>query len=387
VGLDNLYRRARESYLFLKCREIKYRLTYMKSSKRMAEAIERFKKCDNKKPKSQIKREINLCKKFWGCYPAHYYRGDLYRKDRQLSNRELLNYIPEFFFYGLFLPFYNLNKYVILLEDKIITEQFFRSLAIRQPHTICKLINHHIYTNELIEKSFNTIKQELREAKYKKVFVKPAEGRGGYGIYVFHRCDGTQYVSRDNEVFNEDFLNKIGTKNDYIIQASIEQALEISKIYPHSVNTFRIVTEHKNRDVRILYVELRLGRSGDQIDSCSQNGLCISIDVNTGAMNHYATSEKCEYFKKHPDTNFVFEKAKITNWNKIKEFVIECAKKSSQFTYLGWDIALSKNGPLAIEANPGFALDCQILSGGWREIFQISDPQFYWRNRGKRGSF
>ncbi|GAI52270.1 unnamed protein product, partial [marine sediment metagenome] len=127
----------------------------------MAQAMRRYKKCDNKKPKSRIRKEMNLCKKFWGCYPLHYYRYDLYRKDKELSESKLLNYIPEFFFYRLFLPFYDSEKYKILLTDKIITEQFFRSLSIPQPHTICKLINNHIYTSELVEISYNDVEQEL----------------------------------------------------------------------------------------------------------------------------------------------------------------------------------------------------------------------------------
>ena len=64
---------------------------------------------------------------------------------------------------------------------------------------------------------------------------------------------------------------------------------------------------------------------------------------------------------------------------------MENAKRLPQFTYLGWDIALTRRGPLAIETNLGFGLDSyQIALGGLREPFQISDPQFYWKNKGKR---
>ncbi|MCK4554953.1 hypothetical protein KAU19_08450, partial [Candidatus Parcubacteria bacterium] len=92
----------------------------------------------------------------------------------------------------------------------------------------------------------------------------------------------------------------------------------------------------------------------------------------------------CEYFDKHPDTNFIFKGHKILNWNKVKEFVIESAEKLPQFTYLGWDIVLTKNGPVAIETHLNFGLDgIQLVSGGLREIFQISEPQFYWKKKEK----
>ena len=92
-----------QTQLALISAEIIHRLTYEKRDKRMAQAMKRFKKCDNKKLKSQTKKEMVLCKKFWGCYPLHYYRYGLYKKNKELSERELLNYIPEFFFYYLFL--------------------------------------------------------------------------------------------------------------------------------------------------------------------------------------------------------------------------------------------------------------------------------------------
>jgi len=365
--------------------EIRHRLSYEKRYKRMAQAMKRFNKCGNKKPKSRIRKEMNLCKKFWGCYPLHYYRYNLYRKDKELSESKLLNYIPEFFFYRLFLPFYDSEKYKILLMDKIITEQFFRSLSIPQAHTICKLINNHIYTNELVEIRHNDVKQELTEKKYRKIFVKPADGIGGHGVYIFNENDTGRYVTKDNDVFNEEFLNKIGAQNDYMIQSGLEQDPEIAKIYPHSVNTFRIATENKNGNVRILYSVLRIGRGENQVDNIAQDGLILRIDIDTGKLGDHATSERCEYFEKHPDTDFIFKGYKILNWNKIKKFTMENAKKLPQFTYLGWDIALTKGGPLVIEPDLVFGLDgYQLALDGLREIFQISDPKFYWKNKGKR---
>ena len=365
--------------------EIRHRLVYEKSYKRMSQAMRRFKECRNKKPKSQIRKEMKLCKNFWGCYPLHYFRYDLYKRERQLSERELLNYIPEFFFYTLFLPFYDSEKYSILLADKNITEQFFRSLGIPHPHTICKLINNHIYTSQLVEISYKDVKEELTERNYQKVFVKPVDGQGGYGIYIFNKNDSRQYVTKDNDVLNEEFLDKIGAKNDYIIQPGLDQDPEISKIYPDSMNTFRITTENKNGNLRILCSVLRIGRGGNQVDNISQDGLVLKIDIDTGKVGDHATSEQCEYLEKHPDADFIFKGYKILNWNKTKKFVRESAKKLPQFTYLGWDIALTKNGPLAIETNLGFGLDLyQVALGGLREIFLISNPQFYWKNRGKR---
>ena len=379
-------RKAKNSYLGSRLMEIRHRLVYEKSYKRMSQAMRRFKECNNRKPRSQIRKEVKLCKNFWGCYPFHYFRYDLYKREKQLPERELLNYIPEFFFYTLFLSFYDSEKYRILLADKNIAEQVFRSLGIAHPHTICKLIDNHIYTNQLVEMSYDQVEQELTEKQYKEVFVKPVGGPGGYGIYVFNRSANGKYITKAGDIFHREFLNEIGEQDDYIIQSGLIQDPDISKIYPHSVNTCRISTENKHGNVRILCSILRIGRDGWQVDNIGQDGLSLAIDRSTGKIGDHATSEQCECFDRHPDTNFVFKDYQILNWAEIKKFAIESARKLPQFTYLAWDVASTEEGPVATEATLfGFGLDAyQVTLGGLREIFAIDDPQFYWKNRGRR---
>jgi len=386
MNLEQLLKDSKQIYFILKLREIKHRLTYVKNNKKMAAAMERFHRCTNKKLSSQVKKEMSACKRFWGCYPLHYYRYDLYRKDRELSESELLNYIPEFFFYNLFLPFHDSEQYIALLADKNISEQIFRSVNISQAHTICKLISNHMYSARMTGINYKDLEEELAEKEYPKIFVKPVDGQGGTGIYIFERNGAGQYVAEGNRPFDEEFLNRIGITNNYIIQSGIEQDPELSGIYPHSVNAFRIATENKNGKIHVLCCTLKSGKDGKQVDNAAQGGIILTVDINTGQIGDYATSYRLEHFERHPDTGFVYKGYQIPRWGEVKNFALESAAKLPQFTYLGWDIALAKDGPLAIETNLRFGLDhYQVALGGLRQVFQIDDPQFYWRNRGERG--
>jgi hypothetical protein len=89
-----------------------------------------------------------------------------------------------------------------------------------------------------------------------------------------------------------------------------------------------------------------------------------------------------ETFEKHPDTGFAFKNFQFPHWDQIEKFVLESARKLPNFTYLGWDIADSINGPIAIEANLGFGLDLyQVTLGGLREAFKIEDPRIYYKKK------
>jgi len=173
-------------------------------------------------------------------------------------------------------------------------------------------------------------------------------------------------------------------KNNFIIQPGLEQDGRVSNIYPYSINTFRIATECKNDEARILCATLRMRVNSSQVDNSAQYGIITKTDIESGNLGDFAANEECNIFYKHPNTGFIFKGYKISNWYDIRKFTEECAKKMPQFTYLGWDIALTKNGPVAIETNLGFGLDhYQVSIGGLREVFKIDDPGFYWGKTGK----
>ena len=373
----------KNSYHGFLLKEYKYRLRCEKSYDRMAISMERYRNCKTKKPLWKIKSEINLCKKYWKCYPLHYFRYDLYERDKQLTEEQLISYIPEFFFYVLFLPYHDPNKYAVLIDEKNITEQIFRSLDINQPKTLCKIVKNNIYDMNMKKQTIDNFREALEVNKYNKLFMKPVDGSGGNGIYVFHRKADEVYKTNHEIELTEEFLKDIGNRGDYIIQMAVNQDKRIAEIYPKSVNTFRIATENKNGKAKILCATLRVGKNGNEVDNGNQNGLVLGIDIHTGRIHEFAVTRKGEKFYSHPDTGFVFKKYEIPEWNTVKDFATESARKLAQFTYLGWDIALSTDGPIAIETNTGFGLDhFQASLGGLREVFSIDNPDYYWRNRG-----
>ena len=69
------------TFIGVKLRQFKHLVTFRINNPRMKSAIERYKNCEDKKSKSQIKTEVDICKRFWGIYPLHYFRYDLYKKN------------------------------------------------------------------------------------------------------------------------------------------------------------------------------------------------------------------------------------------------------------------------------------------------------------------
>jgi hypothetical protein len=347
-------------------------------------AMERFRTCDNKKETTRMQREIQVCKKYWKCYPHHYFTNNLYMADKEVTDDELINYIPHFFWFNLFLPYYSSPQFNIIAENKIIIGQFFRALKIPQPETLCLIMNGHTYSSGMNRLTGDQVQQELTGVNSEKLFVKPAEGWGGKEIHIFHKAGPGHFVDQDNVVFDHFFLKSLGKDQDYIVQHGVTQCRELSEIYPESVNTFRIITENKNGVARVVCAMLRMGRGHKEIDNISSGGICVNIDILSGKSGDYAMSNAEEKIVRHPDSGIAFHDITISQWDEIRKFAMTAAGKMPFLPYLGWDIALTPRGPVAIEINrtPGLAV-IETLSGGMREGFGIHDPDFYWKNLGK----
>lgn len=355
----------------IRLRKLRYRYMYPRIDLKMKMALQRYKECEYKKPMKQIKKEIALCKKHWGFYPFHYFRYNLYKRDKDLQQKELLNYVPEFYFYNLFINKNYNEKYSVLLSDKNLTECLFRSRNIKQPETIGKIIDGNLYDIFLNYLQYNELSEKLNKRKSDKIFIKPANGYGGSGIYIFNRKKD-YFINKAGNILDEKFLQDISTKNNYIIQYGLKQQEDISRIYDKSINTFRIATENIEGKVRVVCATLRFGKDGREVDNSGQDGIIVGINEFNGKCKEFAVTEQEDIYYKHPDSGFEFKNINLKQWSDLKRFAEESARKLPEFTYIGWDIALTDEGPLAIEANLEFGLDhFQVTLGGVKEKFRI----------------
>ena len=134
---------------------------------------------------------------------------------------------------------------------------------------------------------------------------------------------------------------------DYIVQHPV-----ISEIYPSSVNTLRIVTIAGVDHVpHVLYAFIRIGNGGRVVDNINAGGMAAPIDLDTGVINNVAFDKDCNYYDKHPETGKPIVGVQIPLWNEAKELVLKAARKIPQLGYVGWDVAVTLNGPVFVEAN------------------------------------
>ncbi len=343
------------------------------------EDIQKFKNSTNRKHSGQIKSEMAALQKYWNCFPFQYYRFDMYRKDCTLLLEEMKKYVPHYFLFNLFYPL-SFKDYGIVCEDKLLSYALLKAYELKQPKLLFCFDTNSFFDAENTPVSTEQIGKLLHDSTAEKLFVKPRFGVGGKGIFIFKRT-GNGYTDGQNNPLDANFFLKELKDGFYIVQEGLVQYEEINKVYPHSVNTFRVVTECISGEAKVLYSIIRMGSGGQQVDNASSGGMYIKIDSESGILANHAYTTNRSLFKQHPDTGFKFEGAQLPSWQKAKECALQAASKFREIRYLGWDVAITVEGPSIIEFNhhPGVGI-VQDCYGGIRDDLKIVPDEWWYQS-------
>ncbi len=202
--------------------------------------------------------------------------------------------------------------------------------------------------------------------KHPRFIVKPTFGNYGNGVQVIdivENSDKNALLTKLLETYKDGF-----TAEELIVQCK-----ELAEYHPSSVNTVRLTTARRsNGDIYIIHRPfIRLGQGGRCVDNGGNGGIIAAIDFNTGIIKG-AIDERMNRYVVHPDSGKTILGYQIPRWNEAKEFVVELANVLPELRYCGWDIALTENGWVMVEANgKGLFIGFQMpTQEGFREEFE-----------------
>lgn len=195
--------------------------------------------------------------------------------------------------------------------------------------------------------SSNCTKQEFESflEQNEKIFCKVPDGMFGKGIEVLNSAD----------IKNVDEFYDTCKKNKTLLEEVLVQSDELAAFNDTAVNSMRMVTlVCADGSVKIMAAVLRLGRKGKFADNFHHEGIASLIDIETGIVYTTGVDNKWNRYVVHPDSGKPIVGFQIPYWNKITETVIQAAKVHPEVRYVGWDVAIKKDGQIVlIEGNPG----------------------------------
>ncbi len=179
------------------------------------------------------------------------------------------------------------------------------------------------------------------------VFVKPVSDFGGTGV---------ERITPDENTDFDALTARLLTGKQYLAEEAVIQHEELNKLCSTSVNTLRIVTLNINGKAHFLYALLRVGSGNNHVDNISSGGMYTLIGEN-GVLNFPAFCDKTGlYYDKHPVTGTRFCGFQVPMFEEAIDVCLKAAQVKPGLAYIGWDVAITPDGPVLIEGNilPGY---------------------------------
>lgn len=169
------------------------------------------------------------------------------------------------------------------------------------------------------------------------LFVKPTHGASGRGV---SSVNGLDEVSR---------------ASDAIIERCLGNSYPVNYIAPAALNTMRIMVARDEDGIFIIGAAHKFATSDTGlVDNFAAGGIVASLCPEKGILGYGVLRGKAgevSRIEKHPDSGVNFKGLKIPDWPKVLEVVFKATVLVPELRLVGWDVAITDEGPVIIEGN------------------------------------
>lgn len=211
------------------------------------------------------------------------------------------------------------------------------------------LFDNKVEFNYKFEKYLNRAWLDLRRASleefenfvktHKVIMVKPIDDCGGNGVEKLEINENSNC---------EEIYNKLKQNGQTLVEEFVTQHKDMNKLYSGSVNTLRIFTIYTDKGYYLQGV-LKFGNGGT-VDNFSSGGMYTFVN-DQGIVIAPAIDKKDDVYEQHPISKEKIVGFKVPMFDKAKALVCKAAEEVPEVAYVGWDVAITQEGPVLIEGN------------------------------------
>ena len=183
--------------------------------------------------------------------------------------------------------------------------------------------------------------QDLGEA-LGTFIVKPRDASHGDGVEKIDAAKVENWSA---------LLETLRAKGQTLCEEIIRQHPDLDAIWPGSINTVRMVTILKDGKAHVVAAYLRVGNGPRPVDNFNNGGMVTPVDRETGVIQCAARDKAGTLYERHPATGTPFRGTQIPMWPQILDMLQKAAQVVPSIRYVGWDVAVTPDGPVLVEGN------------------------------------
>lgn len=184
-----------------------------------------------------------------------------------------------------------------------------------------------------------------------RFLVKPRAATHGDGVEIMDAAGVADWPA---------LLERLRAEGRTLCEEVLRQNPELDAIWSGSINTVRVVTILKDGQAHVIAAYLRVGNGPRPVDNFNNGGMVAPVDKHTGVVRRRARDKAGNLYDCHPVTGVRFEGTQLPMWEEILDFVGRVALVVPSIRYVGWDVAVTPDGPALVEGNqyPGHDIYC-----------------------------
>jgi len=207
-----------------------------------------------------------------------------------------------------------------------------------------------------------------------EVIAKPVEGDIGVGVRAFRRDDdafweGDRLVGSSADLY--DALFEEGRFGGFVLQQRVRSHPTIAAISGAAMlQTARIITlVDPGPEVVVLAAAHKIALTDGLVDNLHRGASAgVPIDLESGLLGKMLVSRPDGFgmlrLERHPHTGNVCEGVRVPYWSDALELVRKASLAFAMVRTMGWDVALTPEGPLLMEGNAGWAAYNHVVPMG-----------------------
>lgn len=292
--------------------------------------------------------------------PGDYYAYRLF--DPEITEEEKLKFVG--WQAEAMLDALNDPRWHCLGLDKVLMYALFRDCGIRVPETRAIYLpgRKRILSGAICLSSEAELHAWLRTPANYPFFSKPSAsgfGRGammaiGYevGDDAVVLNDGRRIpVSSIGQEFHD--VEQLG----YLFQVPLghdRRLISTLGLIPSSLRIMVLTDEQEGPLIHRTFWKIPTGRNySDNFDSGKSGNLAAAIDCESGRVVRVINGVGLDLreIEAHPDSGARFRDMAIPDWQEVKSFALAASRALPKLRFQQWDIALTNEGPVALEVN------------------------------------
>ncbi|MBX3255034.1 MAG: hypothetical protein KF862_12905 [Chitinophagaceae bacterium] len=224
----------------------------------------------------------------------------------------------------------NPKKYRKVLSDKIEFLKKFDDLAGREWATIDMIKQDTGKTGHILSNPTG------------RIVLKNATGQAGKEVDILPAKDFDQ----------QSLIKKMESTGYDLLESYVLQHDRLMELSPSGLNTVRLITQYYQENIIILAARLRISVNS-KTDNLSTGNMAAHVDMQTGKVAAPAIYRDItkEAVTEHPVTGVKIVGFQLPFWNECLDLVKKAALRTPENRSIGWDVAITNNGPVLIEGN------------------------------------